>query len=95
LARHGGDEFALLLPATSEDGAEHVVERLHAAHPTPWSSGAAAWPRGASLDSALAAADAKLYVMKRRRDEGGGDAGRPAPAPAPTPPLPASRSPRP
>jgi diguanylate cyclase (GGDEF)-like protein len=67
LARHGGDEFALLLPATSEDGAERVVARLHEAHPMRWSSGTAAWPRGASLDAALAAADAKLYEMKRAR----------------------------
>jgi diguanylate cyclase (GGDEF)-like protein len=84
LARHGGDEFALLLPATSQDGAEHLVERLHEAHPMTWSSGAAAWPRGASLDSALAGADAKLYEMKRRRGDDG-----PAPRPAPTPRLPA------
>jgi diguanylate cyclase (GGDEF)-like protein len=66
LARHGGDEFSLLLPATAADGAEHVVERLHAAHPMTWSAGVAEWPRGAPLDTALAAADAKLYEMKRR-----------------------------
>jgi diguanylate cyclase (GGDEF)-like protein len=70
LARHGGDEFVLLLPATSADGAERVVARLHAAHPMTWSSGVAAWPRGGSLDSALAAADGKLYEMKRARAAG-------------------------
>jgi diguanylate cyclase (GGDEF)-like protein len=85
LARHGGDEFSLLLPATSVDGAEHVVQRLHAAHPMTWSAGVAEWPRGAPLDSALAAADGRLYAMKRRR---GGDDG-PAPSASPTPPLPA------
>jgi diguanylate cyclase (GGDEF)-like protein len=76
LARHGGDEFALLLPATSADGAEHLLERLRAAHPMTWSAGIASWPRTATLDTALAAADAKLYEMKRdrRRDD-------------PTPPL--------
>lgn len=84
LARHGGDEFALLLPGTSAAGAEHVVERLQAAHPMTWSAGAAAWPRGASLDSALASADGKLYEMKhRRRDDG------PDPSPTTPPPLPA------
>jgi diguanylate cyclase (GGDEF)-like protein len=70
LARRGGDEFAVLLPATPEDGAGHVVERLHEAHPFPWSSGIAAWPTGTPLDSALASADAKLYVNKRRRPGG-------------------------
>jgi diguanylate cyclase (GGDEF)-like protein len=78
LARRGGDEFALLLPATPADGADHVVDRLHAAHPMPWSSGIAAWPRGTPLDAALAEADAALYAMKR--DRSGGVA---------TPPLPA------
>jgi diguanylate cyclase (GGDEF)-like protein len=70
LARHGGDEFALLLPATSEDGAARVVARLREAHPMRWSAGAAGWARGASLDAALAAADAKLYEMKRGRARG-------------------------
>jgi diguanylate cyclase (GGDEF)-like protein len=81
LARHGGDEFALLLPATSEDGARHLVERLREAHPMTWSSGTADWPRGASLDSALARADSKLYEMKRARD---GQAGAAAAPPAPS-----------
>jgi diguanylate cyclase (GGDEF)-like protein len=69
LARHGGDEFAVLLPATSEDGAAHVVTRLRAAHPMTWSAGVAAWAREATLDTALAAADARLYAAKRARGE--------------------------
>jgi diguanylate cyclase (GGDEF)-like protein len=85
LARHGGDEFALLLPATSEDGAARVVARLHAAHPAGWSAGLAAWPRDASLDAALAAADAKLYEIKRARSRG---AAASAVAPAAPPPEP-------
>jgi diguanylate cyclase (GGDEF)-like protein len=76
LARHGGDEFALLLPATSEEGASRVVSRLEAAHPQAWSAGVAAWARGASLDAALAIADARLYEVKR------GLPGRGASAPA-------------
>jgi len=67
LARHGGDEFAVLLPATSEDGAARVVARLREAHPTTWSAGVAAWEREVSLDAALAAADADLYAAKRGR----------------------------
>ena len=86
LARHGGDEFALLLPATSEDGAARVVARLHAAHPGSWSAGLAAWPRDASLDAALAVADAKLYELKRARTRG---APASAVAPAAPPPEPA------
>jgi diguanylate cyclase (GGDEF)-like protein len=74
LARHGGDEFAVLLPATSEEGAARVVARLHAAHPMPWSAGVADWPRGASLDAALAEADARLYEVKRSGAERGGGA---------------------
>jgi diguanylate cyclase (GGDEF)-like protein len=80
LARHGGDEFAVLLPATSEDGAARVVARLEAAHPQAWSAGVAAWARGASLDAALAIADARLYEVKRARS--GRGAGAPAGAEA-------------
>jgi diguanylate cyclase (GGDEF)-like protein len=80
LARHGGDEFAVLLPATSEEGAERVVGRLEAAYPQAWSAGVAAWARGASLDAALAIADARLYEVKRAR------AGRAAAAVAATEP---------
>jgi diguanylate cyclase (GGDEF)-like protein len=69
LARHGGDEFALVLPATSEEGAARVVARLHAAHPMAWSAGVADWPRTATLDEALAQADARLYEVKRSRSD--------------------------
>jgi diguanylate cyclase (GGDEF)-like protein len=88
LARHGGDEFALLLPATSADGADHVVQRLHAAHPMTWSAGVADWPPGVTLDSALAGADSRLYEMKRERatrppQPSPHPAGRPASTPRP------------
>ena len=76
LARHGGDEFAVLLPATSEDGAARVVARLHDAHPMTWSAGVTAWSQHETLDAALARADARLYEAKRRGPE-------PAPAPLP------------
>jgi diguanylate cyclase (GGDEF)-like protein len=89
LARHGGDEFALLLPATAQDGAQRVVARLHAAHPMTWSSGIAGWERGKPLDTALAVADAKLYEMKRTRTRPGREGGT-APAPPPAQPEPAA-----
>jgi diguanylate cyclase (GGDEF)-like protein len=81
LARHGGDEFAILLPATSEEGAERVVARLHEAHAMTWSSGTAAWPPDLTLDRALARADAHLYEAKRSKPVRGG--GAPATGPAP------------
>jgi diguanylate cyclase (GGDEF)-like protein len=67
LGRHGGDEFVVLLPATSEEGASRVVGRLHQAHPMAWSAGVTAWPQGETLDAALARADAHLYEAKRAR----------------------------
>jgi diguanylate cyclase (GGDEF)-like protein len=82
LGRHGGDEFAVLLPATSEEGAERVVVRLREAHPMPWSSGVAAWTPDVTLDRALARADARLYEAKRIKPVPGG-AGAPAADAAP------------
>lgn len=64
LARIGGDEFALLLPSTTTDGARHVLERLGAAHPARWSAGVAGWSKGASLDDLLRDADEELYAHK-------------------------------
>jgi diguanylate cyclase (GGDEF)-like protein len=65
LARHGGDEFVLLLPATRVDAAEAVIERLHDEQlPVRWSSGICSWLPGESLDDCLARADARLYSVK-------------------------------
>jgi diguanylate cyclase (GGDEF)-like protein len=71
LGRHGGDEFAVLLPATSEAGAARVVGRLHEAHPMTWSSGIAAWTPDLTFDRALARADARLYEAKRTKPRRG------------------------
>jgi diguanylate cyclase (GGDEF)-like protein len=78
LGRHGGDEFAVLLPATNEEGAQRVVGRLHDAHAMTWSSGVASWTPDLTLDRALARADARLYEAKRakpRRGDGEGGPG--------------------
>jgi diguanylate cyclase (GGDEF)-like protein len=64
LARIGGDEFAVLLPDTDLEGAEHVVERLYAATKTPFSAGAATRLPGESLSELLMRADAAMYARK-------------------------------
>jgi diguanylate cyclase (GGDEF)-like protein len=67
LARWGGEEFALLLPACDADGAQLVVERLRAALPggQTCSAGIAEWDRAESLGALLHRADNALYAAKR------------------------------
>jgi diguanylate cyclase (GGDEF)-like protein len=66
LARHGGDEFVLLLPGTTHREAEAVLERLHGEEQLiAWSIGISEWEIGESLDSPLARADRHLYEVKR------------------------------
>jgi diguanylate cyclase (GGDEF)-like protein len=74
--RHGGEEFALLLPETSEDSALIVMERMREhlarhefdghARSITFSCGIAAWDGNESTDSLLARADAALYEAKTR-----------------------------
>jgi diguanylate cyclase (GGDEF)-like protein len=66
LARHGGDEFVVLLPSTSESGARSALARLHTAEdPVGWSVGISEWRRGEELSTVLARADMALYEEKR------------------------------
>jgi diguanylate cyclase (GGDEF)-like protein len=66
LARHGGDEFLLLLPSTGPAGAEAALQRLSRPEaPIGWSTGISEWLPGESLDAALARADKRLYEVKR------------------------------
>ncbi|HTW43020.1 MAG TPA: GGDEF domain-containing protein [Solirubrobacteraceae bacterium] len=68
LARHGGDEFVLLLPATEPSGAQSALERLHGeGDPIGWSTGVSEWLPHESLDAALARADEDLYEVKTPR----------------------------
>jgi diguanylate cyclase (GGDEF)-like protein len=74
--RWGGDEFVLLMPSTTEQGARLVVERIQEAAGTPTSAGVALHRGGSdAVDVAtwLSEADADLY-RTRRCVRGGGPA---------------------
>ncbi|MFN0205996.1 MAG: GGDEF domain-containing protein [Planctomycetota bacterium] len=74
--RHGGEEFAILLPDTTEDSGLVVVERMRdhfARHEfkgkvatVTFSCGVAAWDGEETTDSLLARADVALYHAKTR-----------------------------
>lgn len=73
-ARQGGDEFALILPETTERGAQEVLERVRnlAANdgeqpPISLSAGFALYPRDANTaEKLMEAADRALYEMKEQ-----------------------------
>jgi diguanylate cyclase (GGDEF)-like protein len=66
LARHGGDEFALIFPDCEPAQAAQVLARLRAAAPGhPFSVGLAPLRRDRSPDELVGDADAALYGAKR------------------------------
>jgi diguanylate cyclase (GGDEF)-like protein len=65
LARHGGDEFALLLPGLSGPAALELVSRIRAPHPTiGMSCGVAEHRAGDSAAQLMRRADLALYTVK-------------------------------
>jgi diguanylate cyclase (GGDEF)-like protein len=67
LGRHGGDEFVLLLPATTADQAEIALDRLRASTPVAWSAGIAMWEKGEGMEACMVRADQGLYREKGQR----------------------------
>jgi diguanylate cyclase (GGDEF)-like protein len=68
LARHGGDEFILLMPCTAPGGAAAVLARMRTRQDAVcWSCGVSEWLEGESLDAALARADRHLYRAKAKQ----------------------------
>jgi diguanylate cyclase (GGDEF)-like protein len=65
LGRHGGDEFVLLLPATSRHEARAVLEHLLVPElHVRWSAGLSEWLPGEELAACVARADYDLYGVK-------------------------------
>lgn len=71
LARHGGDEFVLLLPCTGPAGAQAALKRLRGGDDlVDWSIGLSEWLPGEDLDTPLARADKHLYEAKLAASRG-------------------------
>jgi len=83
VTRTGGDEFAIILPATTAEAAAEAIQRIHSVaelnnkfHGTPelrLSMGAATGLDGANLTEVLREADDRMYVEKRAHHAQYGD----------------------
>jgi diguanylate cyclase (GGDEF)-like protein/PAS domain S-box-containing protein len=67
LARWGGEEFGLLLPACDAESARQLLERLHdlPLDGVTFSAGIAEWDGARSSEELIGQADAALYAAKR------------------------------
>jgi diguanylate cyclase (GGDEF)-like protein len=67
LARHGGEEFAVLLPASTLGQAVEGIDRLRVATPLAqtFSAGVALWHGTQTSDQTMARADRALYHAKQ------------------------------
>jgi diguanylate cyclase (GGDEF)-like protein len=65
LARYGGDEFAVLLPGSTEQGAMALTERLRATMSMGCSAGVTSWQPGESASLLVSRAQVGLYRAKQ------------------------------
>ena len=75
IGRTGGDEFLFVLPGTTLEQAERIVEELAADAPGAWSAGAATVKPGDSVGTLLDRADQRMYDNKAARQGAGVPAG--------------------
>jgi len=73
LARTGGDEFVLVLPATTVAEADALLTRMREVNPARWSAGMSQWQPGEELPEALRHADHAMYLNKPRERHQGRD----------------------
>ena len=73
VVRTGGDEFMVLMPATSLDAAAKAIARVIADFPIGFSHGIAEWRSDADFDRATAIADAAMYECKAARRKAASD----------------------
>ena len=66
IGRRGGDEFALLLPQTTEAQARTMAARLRGSSAYDWAYGVASLGIDEDIDDCLARADEEMYRQKRR-----------------------------
>ncbi|MFC1789529.1 GGDEF domain-containing protein [Patescibacteria group bacterium] len=64
--RWGGDEFVLLLSGANSKVSEKVIRRIQDSFPY-FSWGVSSWIKGATLESLLQNADAKMYQQKQKK----------------------------